>query len=77
MFSKLRFFFKTQGFFFSELRFFFLKTEFFLQNPVEQCACHIPVDHDCWFKENEQNGVDDQWFYLFSVSFCAFHVERA
>ena len=67
--------FKTQGFF-SELR-FFRKNEFLFKIQFKQCACHIPVDHDCWFKENEQNGVDDQWFYLFSISFCAFHVERA
>ena len=69
MFSKLSVFFQNSG--------FFKKMSFVFKIQFKQCACHIPVDHDCWFKENEQNGVDDQWFYLFSVSFCAFHVERA
>ena len=70
MFSKLRVFFL-------ELRFLKKKMSFFFKIQFKQCAYHIPVDHDCWFKENEQNGVDDKWFYLFSVSFCAFHEERA
>ena len=76
MFSKLSFFltqifFKTHGFFF-KLRFFF-PIRLFFENQVfdclEQYACHISADHDCWLKENEQNGVDDQnGFYLFYAS---------
>ena len=74
MFSKLRvFFFKTQRFFFGtqvffkELFFFLFKIQF------KQCACHIPVDHDCWLKQNEQNGVDDQnGFICFMLHFVPF-----
>ena len=40
MFSKLRFFSKLRVFFFQNSGFLKKKTEFFLQNPVEQCACH-------------------------------------
>ena len=59
MFSKIRGFFANSR--------FFLKTKFFYR--LEQCACHIPAYHDCWLKENEQNGVDDQnGFYLFYAS---------
>ena len=77
MFSKLSLFFKLR--FFSKLRVFFLKSDFFsksgffFENQVfdclEQCACHISADHDCWLKENEQNGIDDQnGCYLFYAS---------
>ena len=73
-FSKLRVFlensdvFKPQGFFF--------KTQILFENQVfyclEQCACHISADHDCWLKENEHDGIDDQnGFYLFYAS-CSF-----
>ena len=65
MFSKLRvFFFKTQIFF--QTRFFFFENQVFYR--LEQCSCHITAYHDCWLKENEQNGVDDQnGFYLFML----------
>ena len=49
MFSKLRFF--------TKLRFFFKTLGFYC---LEQCACHIPADHDYQLKYNEQDGVDDQ-----------------
>ena len=39
---------------FSKLK-VFLKASFF--NCLEQCACHIPADHDCWLKENEHDKM--------------------
>ena len=67
--------FKTQGVFF-QISDFFSNSVFFFENQVfyrlEQCSCHITAYHDCWLKENEQNGVDDQnGFYLFYAS-CPF-----
>ena len=61
---------------FSKLRVSFFKLRFFLKNKffyrLEQHACHIPAYHDCWLKENEKNGIDDQnGFYLFYAS-CPF-----
>ena len=76
MFSKLSFFlnsdlFQNSGFFLNSDFFsnsgFFLKTKFLIVS--EQCASHISADHDCWLKENEQNGVNDQnGCYLFYAS---------
>ena len=64
VFQNPGFFFKLR--FFSELRFFF-KIQF------KQCACHTPVYHDCWLKENEQNSVDDQnGFICFLFHFVPF-----
>ena len=46
----------------------FFETQIFYR--LEQRACHIPAYHDCWLKENEKNGIDDQYgFYL-----CMLHV---
>ena len=72
------FFFKNSGFFSSKLGGFFFrtlvslkKTVFFFKIQLKQCACHITVDHDCWLKENEQNGVDDQnGFICFLFILC-------
>ena len=59
-FLKLRFF-KSLGFFWN--------SDFYR---LEQRACHIPAYHDCWLKENEKNGIDDQnGFYLLYAS-CPF-----
>ena len=39
---------------------------------LERCACHMLANHDCWLKENEHDGIDDQnGFYLFYAS-CPF-----
>ena len=48
----------------------FFETQIFYR--LEQHACHIPANHDCWLKENQKNGTDDQNdFYLFYAS-CPF-----
>ena len=66
MFSKLRVFFSNFRFFF-QTRFFFFEKQVFYR--LEQCSFHITAYHDCWLKENEQNGVDGQnGFYLFYAS---------
>ena len=65
-FFKLRFFFRTEVFFLKYSVFFF-KIQF------KQCACHIPVDQDCWLKENDQNSDDDQnGFICFLFHFVPF-----
>ena len=62
---------------FSKLGVFFWKTQGFSKNSnfycLEQGVCHIPADHDCWLKENEQDGVDDQnGFICFLFDFVPF-----
>ena len=64
-FLKVRFF-ENSGVFLKKLRCF--QNSGFFQNQVsyclEQCACHIPADHDCWLKENEHDGIDDQMVFI-------------